>query len=65
MALAGVCVTADIRKLLHSIAKLCWVYAKAYRCLCIRHTAFLDQAHSLKLELPGKQPSLRDTLPAP
>src|SRR5438445_13325788 len=31
----------------------------------ITHASFLDQAHSLKLELAGKLPSLHDPPPAP
>src|SRR5712672_3403059 len=39
--------------------------AQVLRCLPVRYASILDQAHSLKLELPCKLPSLHDPPPAP
>src|SRR5215510_4938610 len=41
------------------------MHAQVLRSLHIGHASLLDQAHSLKLELPGKLPSLHDPPPAP
>src|SRR5215471_15662459 len=52
-------------ELLHPIAQLRHMHAQVLRSLHIGHASILDQAHSLKLELAGKLPSLHDTPPAP
>src|SRR5262245_41612750 len=54
-----------VGKLLHPIAQLRHMHAQVLRSLHIGHASLLDQAHSLKLELAGKLPSLHDTPPAP
>src|SRR5260221_10351378 len=41
------------------------MHAQVLRSPHIGHTSLLDQAHSLKLELAGKLPSLHDPPPAP
>src|SRR5712692_5723589 len=41
------------------------MYTQLLRGLHIRNAALLDQAHSLKLELAGKLPSLHDAPPVP
>src|ERR1043166_1439630 len=41
------------------------MHAHVLQRLHIRYASILDQAHSLKLELPRKLPSLHDTPPAP
>src|SRR5271155_4580140 len=41
------------------------MHTEVLRGLGIRHAPFLDQPHSLKLELAGKLPSLHDTPPVP
>src|SRR5215813_774195 len=52
-------------ELLHPIAQLRHMHAQVLRSLHIGHASLLDQAHSLKLELAGKLPSLHDPPPAP
>src|SRR5437879_2748186 len=52
-------------QLLHPIAQLRRVNVQVLRRLLIGHASILDQAHSLKLELPDKLPSLHDPPPAP
>src|SRR5438128_1278155 len=47
------------------IAQLRHMHAQVLRSLHIGHASLLDQAHSLKLELAGKLPSLHDPPPAP
>src|SRR6266480_4250404 len=54
-----------VGELLHPIAQLRHMHAQVLRSLHIGHASLLDQAHSLKLELAGKLPSLHDTPPAP
>src|SRR5262244_3848324 len=54
-----------VGELLHPIAQLRHMHAEVLRCLNIGHASILDQAHSLKLELAGKLPSLHDPPPAP
>src|SRR5437868_3772119 len=54
-----------VGELLHPIAQLRHMHAQVLRSLHIGHASFLDQAHSLKLELAGKLPSLHDPPPAP
>src|SRR3954464_14906348 len=54
-----------VAELLHPIAKLRRMHAQVLRCLPVRYAPILDQAHSLKLELPRKLPSLHDPPPAP
>src|SRR5437016_9774241 len=54
-----------VRELLHPIAQLRHMHAQVLRSLHIGHASLLDQAHSLKLELAGKLPSLHDPPPAP
>src|SRR5215831_17631550 len=54
-----------VGKLLHPIAQLRHMHAQVLRSLHIGHASLLDQAHSLKLELAGKLPSLHDPPPAP
>src|SRR4051812_8869230 len=41
------------------------MHVQVLRCLNIRHAPILDQAHRLKLELPGKPTPLHDPPPAP
>src|SRR4051812_8431292 len=41
------------------------MHTEILRRLRVRHAAFLDQAHRLKLELPRKLPSLHGPPPAP
>src|SRR5436309_8501485 len=41
------------------------MHAQVLRSLHIGHASFLDQAHSLKLELAGKLPSLHHPPPVP
>src|SRR5258705_5542717 len=48
-----------------SVAQLRRMDTQVLRRLHIRHAAFLDQPHSLKLELARKLPSLHDPPPAP
>src|SRR5258708_22574103 len=48
-----------------SVAQLRRMDTQVLRGLHIRHAAFLDQPHSLKLELARKLPSLHDPPPAP
>src|SRR5262249_53425168 len=47
------------------IAQLRRVNVQVLRCLHIGHASVLDQAHSLKLELASKLPSLHDPPPVP
>src|SRR4030095_9970078 len=54
-----------VGELLHPIAQLRHMHAQVLRSLHIGHASLLDQAHSLKLELAGKLPSLHDPPPAP
>src|SRR5262249_41921888 len=54
-----------VGELLHPIAQLRHMHAEVLRSLHIGHASLLDQAHSLKLELAGKLPSLHDPPPAP
>src|SRR3954470_23414633 len=54
-----------VAELFYPIAKLRLMHAEVLRCLPVRHASILDQAHSLKLELPRKLPSLHDPPPAP
>src|SRR5262245_54905329 len=54
-----------VGKLLHPIAQLRHMHAQVLRSLHIGHATLLDQAHSLKLELAGKLPSLHHPPPAP
>src|SRR5436190_21686938 len=54
-----------IRQRLHPVAQLRRMDTQVLRGLHIRHAAFLDQPHSLKLELARKLPSLHDPPPAP
>src|SRR6266700_4570673 len=54
-----------VGELLHPIAQLRHMHAQVLRSLHIGHASLLDQAHSLKLELAGKLPSLHDSPPAP
>src|SRR5262245_249545 len=54
-----------IGELLHPVAQLRCVNVQILRCLRIRHASILDQAHSLKLELPRELSSLHDPPPAP
>src|SRR5258708_23486904 len=54
-----------VGELLHPIAQLRHMHAQVLRSPHIGHTSLLDQAHSLKLELAGKLPSLHDPPPAP
>src|SRR3981081_1789825 len=55
----------SVGELLHPIAQLRHMHAQVLRSLDIGHASLLDQAHSLKLELAGKLPSLHETPPAP
>src|SRR5260370_40703306 len=48
-----------------SVAQLRRMDTQVLRGLHIRHAPFLDQPHSLKLELARKLPSLHDPPPAP
>src|SRR5436190_5062000 len=41
------------------------MHAQVLRSLHLAHAAFLDQPHSLKLELAGKSSSLHDPPPVP
>src|SRR3954452_22862795 len=41
------------------------MHVQVLRCLNVRHTSILDQAHRLKLELPRKLTPLHDPPPAP
>src|SRR3954451_16084314 len=41
------------------------MHVQVLRCLNIRYAPILDQAHRLKLELPGKLTPLHDPPPAP
>src|SRR4051812_9850217 len=41
------------------------MHAQVLRCLPVGYASILDQAHSLKLELPRKLPSLHGPPPAP
>src|SRR5262249_51944014 len=52
-------------ELLYPIAQLRRVNVQVLRCLHIGHASVLDQAHSLKLELASKLPSLHDPPPVP
>src|SRR5262249_18411636 len=52
-------------ELLHPIAQLRRMHTKVLRRLGIGHAPFLDQSHSLKLELARKLSSLHDPPPAP
>src|SRR5262245_23051083 len=54
-----------IGELLHPVAQLRCVNVQILRCLRIRYASILDQAHSLKLELPRELSSLHDPPPAP
>src|SRR5262245_7485986 len=54
-----------IAELLHPVAQLRGVNVQVLRCLRIRYASILDQAHSLKLELPREPSSLHDPPPAP
>src|SRR5438874_13813878 len=54
-----------VGELLHPITQLRHMHAQVLRRLHIGHAPLLDQAHSLKLELAGKLPSLHDPPPAP
>src|SRR5260370_36657911 len=54
-----------VGELLHPITQLRHMHAQVLRSLHIGHASLLDQAHSLKLELAGKLPSLHDPPPAP
>src|SRR6202162_5065702 len=53
------------RKRLHPAAQLRLMNTKVFGSLYIGHAAFLDQSHSLKLELARKLPSLHDPPPVP
>jgi hypothetical protein len=55
----------DRRRTSYPIAQLRHMHAQVLRNLHIGHASLLDQAHSLKLELAGKLPSLHDPPPAP
>src|SRR5947207_4912981 len=54
-----------VGELLHPITQLRHMHAQVLRRLHIGHASLLDQAHSLKLELADKLPSLHDPPPAP
>src|SRR3954447_18920445 len=54
-----------VGELLHPIAQLRHMHVQVLRCLNIRYAPILDQAHRLKLELPGKLTPLHDAPPAP
>src|SRR5271169_1439744 len=53
------------RKRLHPATQPRLMNSKVLGSLYIGHAAFLDQSHSLKLELPRKLPSLHDPPPVP
>ena len=63
--LAGKGMLRIVGQLLHPVAKLRWVDAQILRRLHIRYASILDQAHSLKLELPRELPPLHDAPPVP
>src|SRR5262249_23168518 len=65
LAVAGKGVLRILGELFHPIAQLRRVNVQVLRCLNIGHASILDQAHSLKLELSRKLPSLHDPPPAP
>src|SRR5262249_29936921 len=65
LAVAEKGVLRILGELFHPIAQLRRVNVQVLRCLNIGHTSILDQAHSLKLELSRKFPSLHDPPPAP
>jgi hypothetical protein len=54
-----------LQELLHPIPQLRLVHAQVLRGLRIRYASLSDQAHSFKLELPRKLPTLHDPPPIP
>src|SRR5262245_65558678 len=54
-----------VGELLHPLPQLRHVDVQVLRRLHIRYASILDQAYSLKLELPRKLPSLHGPPPAP
>src|SRR5262249_35741227 len=65
LAVARKGVLRILGELLYPIAQLRRVNVQVLRCLHIGHASVLDQAHSLKLELASKLPSLHDPPPVP
>src|SRR5947208_9542037 len=63
LAVARKRVLRIVGELLHPIAQLRHMHVQVLRSLHIGHASLLDQAHSLKLELAGKLPSLHDPPP--
>src|SRR5262249_28578744 len=63
LAVARKGVLRILGELLYPIAQLRRVNVQVLRCLHMGHASVLDQAHSLKLELASKLPSLHDPTP--